>query len=604
MGFFKKKNIDTEYMEDELFAEDELYPEDEQEAQAPEESGEQAEDSVQEAEADSAVQSEEQPEDEQQVSEVYGGQMESGQQETADGSESENELKDAVQENLEQEEAAQISEENRVKLSEDMQQTISGFKQAWMNRKSAGKEKNVQQEEDLHEEINLVDEPEDSLEPEEDIDEKREARRQRRVRNEMLVYMTTFLVLILVAGGVFTGVRAIKQFMQNNTSAEGSEASEGTDNIQNLVNDMLAGESELPTEAVDVVTPEEQLEDYIDTVIAGMTLEEKVAGLIITTPEQLTGVDTATMAGNGTQTAIEAMPLGGLVYYAKNMQSTDQLKEMLANTIAYSKYPIFLAVNEGGDDASSVQNSSIEVTAVKEPGEISSAAEAYTLGSTIGTYLADLNFNVNFAPTADILHVDNAAVAGYCFSGDAAANAEYVSEFVRGLEEQGISAALKTFPGTGHLTNSTEDGTVNTDKSRADYADDFTVFKAGIDAGADFVMVSNIVASELSGGVAPCSMSSSVVTDILRGEMGYTGIIITEPMNVTAITEYYSSAEAAIAALKAGCDMILLPENLQEAYQGILDGVKNGTVAEARINDSLKRVFRVKYADKLNDFAE
>ena len=86
--------------------------------------------------------------------------------------------------------------------------------------------------------------------------------------------------------------------------------------------------------------------------------------------------------------------------------------------------------------------------------------------------------------------------------------------------------------------------------------------------------------------------------------MGYTGIIVTEPMNVFAITEYYSAEEAAVAALKAGCDMILLPEKLDEAYQGILEGVKDGTVAEARINDSLKRVLRVKLADKLNDFVE
>ena len=469
------------------------------------------------------------------------------------------------------------------------------------------KNKNVEDteytEKDLHEEIILTEESEDSLEDEE-VDEKREARRQRRVRNEMLVYATTFMVLMLVAGGVFAGARAISQFMKDDVSTESMSSTESTDNIQNLVQDMLASETALPTEVVDVITPEEQLEDYIDTVIAGMTLEEKVAGLIITTPEQLTGVDTATRGGSGTQTAIEAMPLGGLVYYAKNMQNAEQFKEMLSNTVGYSKYPIFLAVNEGGDDASSVQNSGIEVAAVKEPGEISSAAEAYALGNTIGTYLAELNFNVNFAPNAELLHVDNAAVKDSSFGGDAAVTAEYVSEFVKGLEEQGISAALKTFPGTGHLTESTAEGTVNTNKTRADYADDFTVFKAGIDAGADFVMVSHIVAPELSGGVDPCSMSSSVVTDILRNELGYTGIIITEPMNVKAITEYYSAQEAAVAALKAGCDMILIPENLQEAYQGILDGVRNGTVAEARINDSLKRVFRVKYADKLKDFAE
>lgn len=458
-------------------------------------------------------------------------------------------------------------------------------------------------EEELHEEVRL----EESMDEKEKVlteEEKRELRRQRRVRNEILVYMTTFGVLMCLAFGAFFGVRTLQQFMNAGPMESSETSSEASDDIQSIVDDLLASETELPTEIEDVITPEEQLADYIDTVIAGMTLEEKVAGLIIASPEQLTGVNRATRAGSSTQAAIADMPVGGLVYYRQNIENADQLKEMLANTQSYARLPMFLAVNEGGDDASSVQNSGIGVTKVKQPKEIASGSEAYALGNDIGSYLSELNFNVNFAPTADLLHNEDAAVAGACFGGDASVHAEYVAEFVKGLEEKGVSATLKTFPGTGDLTKSTVDENVKTEKTRAEYADDFTVFKAGIDAGADFVMVSHIVAPELSGGVDPCSMSSSVVTDILRNEMGYTGIIITEPMNVFAITEYYSAKEAAVAALKAGCDMILLPEKLDEAYQGILDGVKDGTVAEARINDSLKRVLRVKFADKLNDFME
>ncbi|MBR3762289.1 MAG: glycoside hydrolase family 3 protein [Lachnospiraceae bacterium] len=460
-------------------------------------------------------------------------------------------------------------------------------------------------EAELHEEVDFTEEQEYSVQPQVvDEEERREVRRKRRVRNEILVYMTSLLVLALVAGGVFTGVRAIQQFRAASVSTEGVGETESTDNIQNMVDSMLASESELPTEVIVEVKPEEKLDEYIDTVIAGMSLEEKVLGLIITSPEELTGVRTAIRAGAATQEKLEVRPVGGLVYYRRNIESEEQLKEMLSNTASYSKYPIFLAVNEGGDVNSSVQNSVITVPEVTKPGHITSAEAAGTLGGTIGSYLKNLNFNVNFAPTADILYETKAAVADYCFGGDAAFNAELVAAYVTALEEQGISATLKTFPGTGHLTGSTVSGTVSTDKSRADYEENFTVFKAGIDAGADFVMVSNMVASELSGGMDPCSMSSSVVTDILRTELGFTGIIITEPMNVKAITDYYSAEEAAVAALKAGCDMILLPEDLDEAYMGILEGIGNGSVAEARINDSLKRVLRVKYAYKLSEFTE
>ena len=461
-----------------------------------------------------------------------------------------------------------------------------------------------QYEADVQEDVQAVEDAEYVEEVfEEEIplteEEKRELRRKRRKRNEALATTTAVVVLLCLCVGIFFGAMGIK-----NLAGFGNATTESEDELQNLVDNMLASETTLPTEAIDVVTPEEKFDEYLDTIIAGMTLEEKVAGLIITSPEQLTGVDTATRAGDSTKAAIEAMPVGGLVYYRRNMQSKDQLTEMLANTKSYSTHPIFLAVNEGGDSSSSVQNSSINVPDVKKPGDVATEAEAYAAGTTIGTYLKELNFNVNFAPTADILWESNAAVKGYCFGGDTAMNALLVTQYVKGLEEQGLSATLKTFPGTGHLKTSTETGTVSTDKTKADYAQDFTVFKAGIDAGADFVMVSHIVASDLTGGMEPCSMSSAVVTDILRDELGFEGIIITEPMNVKAITEYYETSEAVVEALKAGCDMILLPQDLKAAHKAIMDGVSDGSVAEARINDSLKRVFRVKYASKLAEFAE
>lgn len=464
---------------------------------------------------------------------------------------------------------------------------------------------NIEQEV-IQEEVDII-HTQDSggLEPEEqDREMKREARRKRRMRNEILAYLTAVLVLALVSGGVFAGVSTIRTYYLNQATTEESTASESTEDIQDVVESILASESELPTEVIIEVTPEEKLDDYIDTVIAGMTLEEKVFGLFITSPEELTGVRTATRAGTGTQTSLESKPVGGLVYYRKNMESEAQFTEMLTNTMSYSKYPIFLAVNEGGDNASSVQNSAITVPSVTQPADIATTDEAYALGSTIGGYLSKLHFNVNFAPTADVLYTAGADVSDYCFGGDALVNAELVGGFVKGLEEQGISATLKTFPGTGYSINGTQNGTVSTDRTREEFAGDFGVFKAGIDAGADFVMVSHIVASELSGGMDPCSMSASVVTDILRGELGFKGVIITEPMTNKAITEYYNADEAAVAALKAGCDMILLPEDLETAVQGVLNGVANGSVSEARINDSLKRVFRVKYAYKLSDFAE
>ena len=130
-------------------------------------------------------------------------------------------------------------------------------------------------------------------------------------------------------------------------------------------------------------------------------------------------------------------------------------------------------------------------------------------------------------------------------------------------------------------------------------ANDFTVYQAGIGAGADFVMAGHISMEKVTGDNTPASISGIMITDILRGQLGYQGIVITDAMNMGAITEYYTSDEAAVKALQAGADMILMPEDFEAAYTGVLEAVNNGTLTQERIDESLRRIFRVKYKDKV-----
>ena len=116
---------------------------------------------------------------------------------------------------------------------------------------------------------------------------------------------------------------------------------------------------------------------------------------------------------------------------------------------------------------------------------------------------------------------------------------------------------------------------------------------------ANMIMVGHMSAPALAGDNTPSSLSSAVVTDILRNELNFRGVIITDAMNMAAISNYYGADEAAIMALKAGCDMILMPEDFEKAYNGVLEAVRNGTISEERINDSLRRIYRIKYADKI-----
>ena len=128
---------------------------------------------------------------------------------------------------------------------------------------------------------------------------------------------------------------------------------------------------------------------------------------------------------------------------------------------------------------------------------------------------------------------------------------------------------------------------------------DFLPFQAGIEAGVDFIMVGHVIATSIDTEVVPCSLSKVMITDVLRGELGFDGVIITDALNMGAITEEYTSEEAAVLAIQAGADMLLMPDDFVAAYNGLLAAVQEGTISEERIDESLRRIYRIKCADKL-----
>ena len=176
---------------------------------------------------------------------------------------------------------------------------------------------------------------------------------------------------------------------------------------------------------------------------------------------------------------------------------------------------------------------------------------------------------------------------------------------MQGSKEQGIASCLKHFPGLGAATEDPHQGLSTISLTMEQFENgEKAAFAAGIEAGADMVMISTASAPELTGNNDPCIFSSFLVTDVLRNEMGFDGVIITDALNMSAVSEYYGSAEAAVMALRAGCDMILMPEDFEAAYEGVLQAVQDGQISEERINDALKRIYRIKYREKYGEQIE
>lgn len=346
------------------------------------------------------------------------------------------------------------------------------------------------------------------------------------------------------------------------------------------------------------------VQQQIDSCLEDMTLEEKVAQLFIIQPEAILDVGTAVAAGDATREAINQNPVGGFIYFGDNLQSKEQTQEMLKNVQTYSMertgFPAFLSVDEeGGTVARVAGTGNFDIPKIGDMADIGAAGDveaAKQVGGDIGSYLAELGFNLDFAPVADVLsNPENTVVRDRSFGNDPEMVSDMAIAVSDGLEEKGILSTYKHFPGHGATSADTHKGYAYTDKTLEELeACELIPFQRCIADGAKIIMAAHISAPNVTGDDTPTSLSKTMVTDILREKMGYTGLVVTDAMNMGAITEEYTSAEAAVKALQAGVDVVLMPENYQQAYQGVLDAVADGTLTEERINESVTRILTVK----------
>ncbi len=351
-------------------------------------------------------------------------------------------------------------------------------------------------------------------------------------------------------------------------------------------------------------TIENELEKKVREIMEGMSLEEKTAQLFVITPEALTGVGTVIAAGQTTREAIQEYPVGGLIYFEQNLRSPEQVKEMLANTQQYSMerigVPMFLSVDEEGGMVTRFANNENfdlewvgNMSAIGDTGSTDAAREA---GDKIGRFLEDLGFNMDNAPVADVLsNSANTVIGSRSFGSDSELVKRMALAEYQGLEAQGIIGVYKHFPGHGATEADTHEGYAYTEATLEEMmAEDLIPFQYGIANGVRVIMAAHIACPNVTGDDTPASLSYCMLTEVLRNQLGYEGIIITDGLNMGAIVNQYTSAEAAVKAIKAGADMLLMPADFQAAYEGVLQAVRNGDISEDRIDESVRRILALK----------
>lgn len=427
---------------------------------------------------------------------------------------------------------------------------------------------------------------------------------QRKLMNILLSSIFGVLMLVLgiaigmsVAGGVHTAEE------EPATSASASSPLDpiGTgkaDEEDQTVDNPAAQNSSVEEPAVVVVDEPNEA----DKILNSMNLSQKIYQLFLVPPENLIGVyRPVEEAEDRLLKALEKYPVGGVILFPENILTPDQTLNLIDGMQAASDIGLFIAVDEeGGKVARLGNNPAMNTTAFDNMSVIGSSGnpkDAFSVYETIGKDLKKYHFNLNLAPVSDVFsNPSNTVMKERSFGSDPVMVGKFVSEAVKGLHQNGVMCSLKHFPGIGDIATDPHDGKALNEKTMDELREcEVVPFVDGIAAGADMVMMGHLTTpNACSEEKVPATLSHELMTDLLRNELGFEGVIITDSLQMKAITSYYDSGPAAVKALKAGADIILMPAQMQSAYEAIYTAVENGEISEERIDESVKRILELK----------
>lgn len=344
--------------------------------------------------------------------------------------------------------------------------------------------------------------------------------------------------------------------------------------------------------------------EQAEELVKEMSLEEKVGQLFLVSLSQLDNPKEKRVSYEVTkkmQNKIANYHLGGVILQKENIRSQKQTQELVQGLqSAASGGALYIAVTEEGGGEDSVSAGCTALTAggymtPEEMGNNMTQLQIKEKGKSIGEELNSFGINLNLAPVADICEEDNKSYRQRCLGEDASDASDLLSSFVEGMREGGLSVTLKYFPGYGNLTENVDEKIIKNEISLMQLRNhNFVMYEAGINAGADCVMVGNAHLSKITPQKKPAFMTEEVVTSLLREELGFGGVVMTAPQNMPAITNEYTTGFATIESLKAGCDLIVQPAELGKAYQSVLEEVRSGKLDEKVINTAVRRILQNK----------
>jgi beta-N-acetylhexosaminidase len=338
---------------------------------------------------------------------------------------------------------------------------------------------------------------------------------------------------------------------------------------------------------------------WIDKKIATISIEDKVAQLFVIDLYTVNQTSSVLDATPSIEAFMTEYPMGGIILFSDNVDTADQTKKLISDLQATASIPLFISIDEEGGLVSRIGSKNIGVdhlpNAATLPSEYSSS-QVEKMARTLGQQLASFGINMNFAPVLDVnTNPNNPVIGSRAFSSDPNIVGEYGTAFMQGLLSENILPVGKHFPGHGDTTTDSHLERTSIDQSLDELRRvEWRPFHQTIDAGIPVIMTGHIHTPNITQDDLPASLSKAMTTDYLREELGFDGVVITDSLRMKAITNEYEASEVGILVLEAGGDLILLPDNFQSCYEGIINALDSGRLTEERVDLSLRRIFSLK----------
>ena len=341
-------------------------------------------------------------------------------------------------------------------------------------------------------------------------------------------------------------------------------------------------------------------EEEKDNKIDEMSLEEKIGQLLIISYRK-------NDIKEKLPTILEEVKPGGFILFSENITTYDDTINLIKSIKNSNDIPLFIGIDEEGGNVQRLKNlKDYKTSDIPYMSYVKTINDAYNLGKVIAEELRVFGINLDFAPVIDCNWDNPKSVIGKrAFEGDYTTVAKLGVSLAKGLKNNKVIPTYKHFPNHGATaTDSHQDLPVINKTEEELLNNDLIPYQEAIKNNADMIMISHLALPKITKDYTPASLSYEIITNLLKKKLGFKGLVVTDALNMQALTKNYSEKEILIKAINAGADLLLMPEDPVNAVKIIKEAVNGGLISEERINESVEKILSLKDSTIKNNYNE